>query len=275
VSTAPANEVPDSLQPPAFVAEPAIGPLAGTRPRPFGFTLPWDRLPAGQRTLTGWLVVFALLAFVPLIDTNGGDIDGFANAGTFVLLALGLNIVVGFAGLLDLGYAAFFALGAYAYGLAASFQLKIPWSVLWLPFSWLGQVSQVTFGGGQVAQLHFSYWVVLPIAALLCAGFGLLFGAPTLRLRGDYLAIVTLGFGEIVPIVLRNASGITNGAQGLPGVQTPTLFGFNFGFDSRPYYFLILLLAAVIIFVSYRLQFSRTGRAWLALREDELAAGPM
>jgi branched-chain amino acid transport system permease protein len=220
-------------------------------------------------------VAFALLLALPLVDSNGGDLDAFANAGTFVLLALGLNIVVGFTGLLDLGYAAFFALGAYAYGLAASFQLKIPWSALWVPLQWLGQVSQVQFGQGQVAQLHFSYWVMLPLAALICAGFGLLFGAPTLRLRGDYLAIVTLGFGEIVPIVLRNASGITNGAQGLPGVRTPSIFGISFGFDSRPYFYLILVLVAVVVFVSYRLQFSRTGRAWLALREDELAAGPM
>jgi branched-chain amino acid transport system permease protein len=275
MSTAPANEVPDSLQPAAFVAEPAAGPAAAPRRRPFGFTLPWDLLPAAQRTLAGWAVVYAFLLILPFLDTNGGDIDGFANAGTYVLLALGLNIVVGFAGLLDLGYAAFFALGAYTYGLAASFQLKIPWSVLWIPFAWLNQVSEVRFGAGNVAQLHFSYWVMLPIAALVCAGFGLLFGAPTLRLRGDYLAIVTLGFGEIVPIVLRNASTVTNGAQGLPGVQTPTIFGFNFGFDSRPYFYLILGLVAVVVFVSYRLQFSRTGRAWLALREDELAAGPM
>jgi branched-chain amino acid transport system permease protein len=237
--------------------------------------MPWSRWPAARRTLFGWTVAFTLLAALPLVDSNGGDLDGFANAGTFVLLALGLNIVVGFCGLLDLGYAAFFALGAYAYGLAASFQLKIPWSVLWVPLQWLGQVDQVRFGQGQVAQLHFSYWVMLPIAALVCAGFGLLFGAPTLRLRGDYLAIVTLGFGEIVPIVLRNAAGITNGAQGLPGVRTPSIFGYSFGFDSRPYYYLIMALVAVVIFVSYRLQFSRTGRAWLALREDELAAGPM
>jgi len=275
MSAAPPNDAPDSLQPPAFVPEPAIGPLAGARPRPLGFVLPWDRLPAGRRTLVGWLAVFALIAAFPLADSNGGDIDAFANAGTYVLLALGLNIVVGFAGLLDLGYAAFFALGAYAYGLAASFQLKIPWSVLWVPFTWLGQVSDVQFGGGQVAQLHFSYWIMLPIAALVCAGFGMLFGAPTLRLRGDYLAIVTLGFGEIVPIVLRNASGITNGAQGLPGVATPSIFGFSFGFNPRPYYYLILALVGVVVFLSYRLQFSRTGRAWLALREDELAAGPM
>jgi len=273
VSTVPANEAPDSLQPPAYVAEPSVD--AAPPGRRFGRVLPWSQWPAARRTLFGWTVAFTLLAALPLVDSNGGDLDGFANAGTFVLLALGLNIVVGFCGLLDLGYAAFFALGAYAYGLAASFQLKIPWSVLWVPLQWLGQVDQVRFGQGQVAQLHFSYWVMLPIAALLCAGFGLLFGMPTLRLRGDYLAIVTLGFGEIVPIVLRNASGITNGAQGLPGVRTPAIFGYSFGFDSRPYYYLILVLVAVVVFVSYRLQFSRTGRAWLALREDELAAGPM
>ena len=273
MSTAPANEAPDSLQPPAFVSEPAAG--AAPVARPFGLPLPWAKVPARKRSLLGWTIAFALLLTLPFADTNGGDIDTFSNAGTFVLLALGLNVVVGFAGLLDLGYAAFFALGAYAYGLAASFQLKIPWSVLWVPFAWLGQVNQVKFGNGDVAQLHFSYWIMLPVAALICATFGILFGAPTLRLRGDYLAIVTLGFGEIVPIVLRNASGITNGAQGLPGVQTPSLFGFNFGFESRPYYFLIVGLVAVVVFVSYRLQFSRTGRAWLALREDELAAGPM
>ncbi len=273
MSTVPAKDVPDSLQPPAYVAEPASG-VPPTRPR-FGIALPWAGLQTGRRTLLQWTIAFALLTALPFIDSNGGDLDAFANAGTYVLLALGLNVVVGFCGLLDLGYAAFFALGAYAYGLAASFQLKIPWSVLWVPFQWLGQVDQVQFGGGPVAQLHFSYWVMLPVAALICAGFGILFGAPTLRLRGDYLAIVTLGFGEIVPIVLRNANTVTNGAQGLPGVRTPSIFGINFGFDSRPYFYLILGLVAVVVFVSYRLQFSRTGRAWLALREDELAAGPM
>lgn len=271
--TAPVDDVPDSLHPPVFVGQVEVAQV--TDQPSLGFARPWDRLTPARRTLLGWAVAFALLLALPFIDSNGGDLDGFANAGTFVLLALGLNIVVGFTGLLDLGYAAFFALGAYTYGLAASFQLKIPWSELWLPFSWLGQVSDVKFGTIQVAQLHFSYWVMLPIAAILCAGFGLLFGAPTLRLRGDYLAIVTLGFGEIVPIVLRNAAGITNGAQGLPGVRTPSIFGFSFGFDSRPYFYLILALVGLVVFVSYRLQFSRTGRAWLALREDELAAGPM
>src|SRR5438034_60155 len=102
----------------------------------------------------------------------------------------------------------------------------------------------------------------MPTAALFFAGFGMMIGAPTLRRRGDYLAIVTLGFGEIVPIVLRNAAGITNGAQGLPGVRTPSIFGFSFGSDSRPYFYLILGLVALVVFVSYRLQFSRTGRAW-------------
>jgi branched-chain amino acid transport system permease protein len=271
MSTTPVDEAPSSLEPPAFVAEPAAGPVPGRWTR----ALPWAKLPASQQTLLGWAVAFALLFALPFVDSNGGDLDGFANAGTFVLLALGLNIVVGFAGLLDLGYAAFFALGAYAYGLAASFQLKIPWSVAWEPLVWLGQVSQVPFGDKQLAQLHFSYWVMLPIAAAICAAFGILFGAPTLRLRGDYLAIVTLGFGEIVPIVLRNAASVTNGAQGLPGVATPSIFGYSFGFDSRPYYFLILVLVALVVVVSYRLQYSRTGRAWLAIREDELAAGPM
>ncbi len=148
MSTVPAKDVPDSLQPPAYVAEPASG-VPPTRPR-FGIALPWAGLQTGRRTLLQWTIAFALLTALPFIDSNGGDLDAFANAGTYVLLALGLNVVVGFCGLLDLGYAAFFALGAYAYGLAASFQLKIPWSVLWVPFQWLGQVDQVQFGGGPV-----------------------------------------------------------------------------------------------------------------------------
>ena len=143
MSTTPLDDAPDSLHPPAFVAEPAAGAAAVVVPpsRAFGIPLPWARVPAARRTTLGWVIAFALLLAFPLVDSNGGHLDNFSNAGTYVLLALGLNIVVGFAGLLDLGYAAFFALGAYAYGLAASFQLKIPWSVLWVPFQWLGQVS--------------------------------------------------------------------------------------------------------------------------------------
>ncbi len=258
---------------PEVSADSQVGPSSASPLR--AITERWSRLSSGQQTAASWLAFLVLLLAVPLVDRNGGDLDAFANAGIYVLLALGLNVVLGFAGLLDIGYAAFFALGAYTYGLAASFQLKPTWSAIWVPFEWLGQVSRVQFGNGFVAQLHFSYWLVLPFAALFCAMWGILFGAPTLRLKGDYLAIVTLGFGEIVPIVLRNAADITNGAQGLPGVQTPSIFGYSFGFSSLPYYYTIIVLAGLVVFVSYRLQYSRTGRAWLALREDELAAGPM
>ena len=158
MSTTPLDDAPDSLHPRALVAGPAAAAHAApvAPERAFGLPVPWARVPANRRTLVGWLIFFAVASLLPLVDNNGGHLDNFANAGTYVLLALGLNIVVGFAGLLDLGYAAFFALGAYTYGLAASFQLKIPWSVLWIPLEWLGQVSQVAFGNGSVAQLHVS-----------------------------------------------------------------------------------------------------------------------
>ena len=215
------------------------------------------------------------LAF-PLVVTNPGNIDAAANAFTYVLLALGLNIVVGFAGLLDLGYAAFFAVGAYGYGILASGHLKPEWSDLWAPLAWLGQVSRVAVAGSpDIVQFHFSFWPMLAVMAIGCAVFGMLFGAPTLRLRGDYLAIVTLGFGEIVPVVARNWDALTNGAQGLGGIRTPKLFGFDFGFSPYPYYFLGLGMVAAAVFVSMRLQESRVGRAWMAIREDELAAGAM
>ena len=125
--------------------------------------------------------------------------------------------------------------------------------------------------------VHFtvSFWLMLPVSALLAAGFGVLFGAPTLRLRGDYLAIVTLGFGEIVPIVVRNWYGLTNGAAGLNGVAAPRLFGYNFGVNSTPYYYVAIAMVALLIFVSIRLRDSRIGRAWMAIREDEIAAGAM
>ena len=231
--------------------------------------------PARRRQVWGLVLLLVGLAF-PFVITGGGHIDAAANAYTYVLLALGLNIVVGFSGLLDLGYAAFFAIGAYAYGAAASGQLKIPWSDMWAPLLWLGQVQRVPVPGGtDLVQLQVSFWIMLVVGALICALFGVLFGAPTLRLRGDYLAIVTLGFGEIVPVVARNWDWMTNGAQGLGGVRTPRLFGFDFGFSPFPYYFLGLGLVAAAVFVSFRLQESRVGRAWMAIREDELAAGAM
>jgi len=178
----------------------------------------------------------------------------------FVLLSLGLNIVVGFAGLLDLGYIAFYAVGAYTYALLASPQ----------------------FG------LHLPFWAILPIGALVAALFGVLLGAPTLKLRGDYLAIVTLGFGEIVRIFLNNLSrpvNITNGPQGITGIDPFTIGGLNFSSAqtllglsfSGPvkYYYLLLAVMLLILAINVRLQNSRIGRAWEAVREDETAARAM
>jgi branched-chain amino acid transport system permease protein len=236
----------------------------------------WRELSLGRRRQIASVVLLALGVAFPFITSNAGNVDAAANAYTYVLLALGLNIVVGFAGLLDLGYAAFFAVGAYTYGIAASGQLKPEWSDLWRPLEWLGQVSRVAVPGeADIVQFHVSFWPMLALAAVVCAVFGILFGAPTLRLRGDYLAIVTLGFGEIVPVVARNWEWLTNGAQGLGGIRTPKLFGYDFGFSPYPYYFVGLGLVAGAIFVSVRLQESRVGRAWMAIREDELAAGAM
>jgi branched-chain amino acid transport system permease protein len=232
------------------------------------------RSPAGRR----WAVTaIAAAAFTfPLIDGNDGDIDAAANALAFAILALGLNIVVGFAGLLDLGYAAFFAIGAYTYGILASYQVQPEWSSFWEPLQWLGLVARLPGAGGP-DHVHFtvSFWLMLPVSALVAAFFGIVFGAPTLRLKGDYLAIVTLGFGEIVPIVARNTPTLTNGAAGLNGVAPPNLFGYAFGVKSLPYYYLGLALIVFLIFVSVRLRDSRIGRAWMAIREDEVAAEAM
>jgi branched-chain amino acid transport system permease protein len=219
--------------------------------------------------------VFTFAILFPIVHRNDADIDAAANAMTYAALALGLNIVVGLAGLLDLGYAAFFAIGAYAYGVAASWQLAPDWSSFWEPFQWLGLVARFHDSGGDVVHFQVSFWLMMPVAALLAAFFGVLFGAPTLRLRGDYLAIVTLGFGEIVPIVARNIPTVTNGAMGLNGVAPPQLFGWSFGIDATPYYYVGLALVAFLIFTSQRLKFSRIGRAWMAIREDEIAAAAM
>jgi branched-chain amino acid transport system permease protein len=207
----------------------------------------------------GVLLVAVTLAILPFalaqVGTAWVRITNYAVL--YILLALGLNIVVGFAGLLDLGYIAFYAVGAYAYALLASPQ----------------------FG------LHLPFWVILPIGALVAAFFGVILGAPTLKLRGDYLAIVTLGFGEIIRILLNNLSqpvNITNGPRGIGGIDpfrigefsfaTPqTLFGLDVSGPIK-YYYLLLALLLVIIAVNLRLQNSRIGRAWEAIREDEIAA---
>ena len=211
----------------------------------------------------------------PLVNQNDADIDSAANALAFATLALGLNIVVGFAGLLDLGYAAFFAIGAYAYGVASSWQLQPAWSGVWEPFEWLDLVTRYQTAGGDVVHFQVSFWLMLPVAAAIAAFFGIAFGAPTLRLKGDYLAIVTLGFGEIVPIVVRNTPTLTNGAMGLNGVAAPQLFGYNFGVDATPYYYVGVALVVLLIVTSQRLKDSRIGRAWMAIREDEIAAMAM
>src|SRR5271167_355341 len=221
------------------------------------------------------LLVGAAALLFPLVNGNDADIDSAANALAFAALALGLNIVVGMAGLLDLGYAAFFAIGAYAYGIASSWQLQPEWRNFWEPFQWLGLVVRYHDPAGDLVHFQVSFWLMLPGSAAIAALCGVLFGAPTLRLKGDYLAIVTLGFGEIVPIVVRNWPSLTNGAMGLNGVAAPQLFGFNFGIAATPYYYVAVALVALLILISVRLKDSRVGRAWMAIREDEIAAAAM
>ena len=230
------------------------------------------RLSATSSRHRSWSIIFGMaavgailpvLAVVPpfsSFQTQNAWMDGFTNAGVFVLLALGLNLVVGVAGLLDLGYAAFFAIGAYAYAYAAS------------PFGNEILGIDVEAVLGDAAGLIF--WPMLVIGALVAAVFGILLGAPTLRLRGDYLAIVTLGFGEIVPIVFLNSDDLTNGTNGIGGIFRPYLPGIGSftAVDPWPYYVTMLAIITVVMIFCYRLVESRIGRAWEAIREDELAA---
>jgi branched-chain amino acid transport system permease protein len=224
---------------------------------------------------TNWIIGAIALLVLPLI------LQSFGNAWVriadlallYVLLALGLNIVVGYAGLLDLGYVAFYAVGAYLFALMASPHLADNFAAF-----------AAMFPNG----LHTSLWLVIPLAALLAAFFGALLGAPTLKLRGDYLAIVTLGFGEIIRIFLNNLDhpvNLTNGPKGLGQIDSVKIFGLDlgkrlevFGFDISSvtlYYYLFLALVVVSVIVCYRLQDSRIGRAWMAIREDEIAAKAM
>lgn len=220
-------------------------------------------------------VVAAALIALPFVVGQLGNawVRALAFAALYVMLALGLNVVVGFAGLLDLGYIAFYAVGAYMYALLASPHLTNNFPAL-----------AAMFPDG----FHSSIWVVIPLGAALAAFFGVILGAPVLKLRGDYLAIVTLGFGEIIRIFLNNLNAplnFTNGPQGITLIDPVRVFGVNFG---RPlnvfgielpsvylYYYLFLLLTIVTIVVCIRLQDSRLGRAWMAIREDEVAAKAM
>ncbi len=210
-----------------------------------------------------WGAVALLLLALPFITEavlGRSWVRIIAVALLFVMLALGLNIVVGFAGLLDLGYIAFFAVGAYSYALLASPQFAV----------------------------HWPFMVLLPLGAAIAAVFGILLGAPTLRLRGDYLAIVTLGFGEIIRVFLNNLNrpvNITNGPQGITLIDPLQIGGFSLaqshtvaGLTFSPvhnYYFVFLVCAVLSIALSLRLQNSRIGRAWVAIRDDELAASAM
>jgi len=252
-----------------------VGVPKAARGNAFRLARPLARIsPHARAPLAVLGITVAALSF-PLINQNDADIDSAANALAFAALALGLNIVVGFAGLLDLGYAAFFAIGAYTYGVASSWQLQPAWGGFWEPFQWLDLVARFHTAGGDVVHFQVSFWLMLPAAAAVAAFFGVLFGAPTLRLKGDYLAIVTLGFGEIVPIVARNIPSVTNGAMGLNGVAAPRFFGFDFGIEATPYYYVGVALVAFLILTSQRLKDSRIGRAWMAIREDEVAATAM
>ncbi|PUA16672.1 ABC transporter ATP-binding protein [Glaciimonas sp. PCH181] len=242
-------------------------------------------------------VLMILLVAFPFIAANFGNswvrIMDFALL--YIMLALGLNIVVGFAGLLDLGYIAFYAIGAYMTGLLASPQFASVLESFVNTYPVVGDFL-VRICGPDILQngIHLSLWVIVPLGAALAGLFGAILGAPTLKLRGDYLAIVTLGFGEIIRIFMNNLNApvnITNGPQGINLIDPIRIFGVSlagergsnatvyfggFGMPSvNAYYFLFLGLCIAIIFITVRLQHSRLGRAWVAIREDEIAAKAM
>ena len=228
--------------------------------------------PSAYTRYAMWAV---LLLALPLgLQTIGNGWVRIADmALLYVLLALGLNIVVGYAGLLDLGFVAFFAVGAYMFGLLASPHLTDTFPAI-----------AAMFPNG----LHTPLWAVIPLGAGLAGLFGVLLGTPTLKLRGDYLAIVTLGFGEIIRVFMNNLDNpvnITNGPKGLGQIDAMTVMGhplsrkLDLGFIELPgvtqYYYLFLLVVLVSALICYRLENSRIGRAWMAIREDEIAAKAM
>ena len=222
-----------------------------------------------------FLVCAALLIALPIFAGQFGQgwVRIMALALLYVLLALGLNIVVGYAGLLDLGYVAFYAVGAYMYALLASPHLTEN-------FEWIARL----FPDG----LHAPFLIVVPLAAGLAALAGVLLGTPVLKLRGDYLAIVTLGFGEIIRVFLNNLEhpvNITNGPRGLDRIDSMHILGLNIGKGIEVmglqissvmlYYYMFLVLVVFSVVICHRLELSRIGRAWMAIREDEVAAKAM
>jgi branched-chain amino acid transport system permease protein len=186
------------------------------------------------------MVLAVLLPWIPMGPSSSYLLRVLTTAVLYMILALGLNIVPGFTGLLDLGYVGFYGIGAYTSGLLA---------------------------------IHYdlSLWVILPLAAANGALWGVLLGAPTLRLTGDYFAIVTFGFSELVVLFLRNELWLTRGPMGLPGIPPPAIFGYTLN-QGWQYFYLALFLLLLVLTVVVRLENSRLGRAWFAIREDEIAA---
>jgi branched-chain amino acid transport system permease protein len=221
-----------------------------------------ERLPQPRRRAlkgTGLLLLAVALALLPqLIGSTLSQVLG--QVGVFLLMGLGLNIVVGYAGLLDLGYVAFFATGAYLTALFTGANLVTS----------IGDLVPPAF------VLHLNFYLAVPLVIVVTAFIGLLIGAPVLRLRGDYLAIVTLGFGEIARVLVQSSwlQDYTGGPQGLRDVTDAAIGGIGFR-DPQPFFYLVLVFCALAIFVSQRLANSRVGRAWNAMREDELAAEAM
>jgi branched-chain amino acid transport system permease protein len=234
---------------------------------------PGDPDAAGERRrrLRRFLGVLTIVLVYPIVDQYFGwqTVRAVIPIMLFILLAMGLNIVVGYAGLLDLGYAAFFAVGAYTAAFLTS------------------PVSPVKLPTGHVLRFLQDFWWAMLLAVLVAALFGVVLGAPTLRLRGDYLAIVTLGFGEIVPRVVLNMEQWTQGSKGMNPIGRPHLLGCQFGVDpclvlgqpqrlgALPWYYLIVLVGLVSVFAITRMRDSRVGRAWAAIRDDEVAAVSM
>ena len=236
-----------------------------------------------QRRTASRVLAVALIVFVAILPLFFPLTATFVNTSTialaYIVMALGLNIVVGFAGLLDLGYVAFYALGAYAMGWFGSTYFVKEGS----------SASINVFAGpeakGQVG-IHFNFLLILLAAVVICAIAGILIGLPTLRLRGDYIAIVTLAFGEIIRVIAVNGESIhlfgyelTNGKKGITPIDVPSLPGYGTlpiqDFNLRPWYWLALVMVLVVLFCNIRLRDSRLGRAWIAIREDEVAATSM
>lgn len=210
--------------------------------------------PGGGRRVLWALLAAALVGLPFLLDQFQNSVMGIVFI--FVMMGLGLNIVVGFAGLLDLGYVAFFSIGAYVYAFLAA-----PFSSPWL-------IAQLQGWGLPVSGPLVSFWLALPLTMVVAGLGGVLLGVPVLRLRGDYLAIVTLGFGEIIRLFMLNLSELTNGPRGLLNIAPPTVGGYSLG-NPRDIFLLALAGAALIALVANRMDGSRLGRAWVAMREDE------